>query len=76
MNYRITASDIANGKRWIAEACAVYLAVKRQHPDSNVNVGTDFIIIGNDTFRMPHALIAFRRAFDCGRQVGPMSFSL
>lgn len=72
---RVTAQDIANGKRHWSMGCPVSLAIKRKHPRSKIFV-TMQIEVNRKYFIIPDNVAAFIGRFDRGRPVKPFAFKL
>jgi len=75
---RVTAEDIASGKRKHGGSCPIALALRRYLPDVPISVGNMFILYDADEIQVPLPKSAqlFISSFDRGLTVLPFSFRL
>jgi hypothetical protein len=73
----VTAEDIEQGQPNDSRCCPIALALKRIYPDRTIRVGDEgFAEIGDGMAILPDEAYQFIGAFDEGRSVKPISFTL
>ena len=75
---KVTAEDIAAGKRCNHRACPVAIALRRYLFDDRITVEATHMTYGEyaTITRLPKRVQAFIRSFDQGEPVVPFSFRL